>query len=81
MGWLFMSRYAMGGHETPKAYLDAQFTYERDLPEGGTSGLRILDSAIVGLTTYYAAAQVTRDGVGHEVFGSTSRFVTRTAVS
>ena len=68
MGWLFMSRYAMGGHETPKAYLDAQFTYERDLPEGGTSGLRILDSAIVGLTTYYAAAQVTRDGVGHEVF-------------
>lgn len=34
MGWLFMSRYAMGGHETPKAYLDAQFTYERDLPEG-----------------------------------------------
>ncbi|KAK0349864.1 hypothetical protein LTR94_031350, partial [Friedmanniomyces endolithicus] len=68
MGWLFMSRYAMGGHETPKAYLDAQFTYERDLPEGGTSGLRILDSAIVGLTTYYAAAQVTRDGTGGEVF-------------
>jgi hypothetical protein len=69
MGWLFMSRHAMGGHETPKAYLDAQFTYARDRLDGGSDGLRILDSAlVVGLTTYYAAAQVTRDGKGGEVF-------------
>ena len=27
MGWLFMR--SLGGHATPKAYLDDQFTYER----------------------------------------------------
>ncbi len=28
MGWLFMRD--MGGHATPRAYLDNQFTYSRD---------------------------------------------------
>jgi len=27
MGWLFMNRHHMGGHDTPKSYLDAQFTF------------------------------------------------------
>ncbi|MEP9404283.1 DUF6927 domain-containing protein [Sphingomonas silueang] len=61
-----MSRWHMGGHETPKAYLDAQFTYERDTPEG-RKGLRVLASAVVGMRTYYAAAQVTVNGEGREV--------------
>ncbi|MGO7251699.1 hypothetical protein ACCS63_35795, partial [Rhizobium brockwellii] len=30
--------------------------------------LRILDSAIVGMNTYYAAAQVMTDGKGSEIF-------------
>ena len=58
MGWLYMNRYHMGGHETPKAYLDAQFTYTRTLDDGATRGLRVLGSACVGNRTYYAAAQV-----------------------
>lgn len=66
MGWLYMNRLSMGGHETPKAYLDAQFTYDRDTPEGG-KGLRVLDSAVVGMRTYYAAAEVTVNGEGREV--------------
>ena len=41
MGWLFMR--SLGGHATPKAYLDAQFTYER--PEGRS---RVLASRLVG---------------------------------
>ena len=45
MGWLTMTRMAMGGHETPKAYLDAQLTYERkaegDTPFGGLRVLRV----------------------------------------
>jgi len=57
MGWLTMTRMAMGGHETPKAYLDAQLTYERKA-EGDTpfQGLRVLKSVYSG-STYYAAAE------------------------
>lgn len=50
MGWLFMR--SLGGHATPKAYLDAQFTYTR--PEHPS---RVLKSALVGLRTYYAAVE------------------------
>lgn len=68
MGWMTMPLSSMYPHTTPKAYLDAQFTYEREQPEGTATGLRILDSAIVGMNTYYAAAQVMTDGKGSEIF-------------
>ncbi|MDT7533106.1 hypothetical protein OVY48_06605 [Sphingobium sp. SA2] len=67
MGWLTMSRHAMGGHATAKAYLDDQFTYSRDV-EGGTAGLKVLASSCLQNRTYYAAAQVITNGVGGEVF-------------
>lgn len=67
MGWLTMSRYHMGGHATAKAYLDAQFTYSRDV-DGVAKGLKLLASSCPQNRTYYAAAQVMVDGVGGEVF-------------
>jgi hypothetical protein len=67
MGWLTMPFASMGGHPTAKAYLDAQFTYTRDV-EGGTKGLRILASSCPKNRTYYAAAQVMTNGIGGEIF-------------
>jgi len=62
MGWLSMTSAGMGGHATPKAYLDAQFTYSRTLDGGGTRGMRVIDSAFVGNRVWYAAAEVIQDG-------------------
>ncbi len=67
MGWLTMSRYHMGGHTTPKSYLDAQFTYSRDV-DGVAKGLKLLVSSCQQNRTYYAAAQEMVDGVGGAVF-------------
>ena len=67
MGWLTMPFTSMGGRPTAKAYLDAQFTYTRDV-EGGTRGLRVLASSCPQNRTYYAAAQVMTNGVGGEIF-------------
>lgn len=67
MGWLTMPFRSMGGHTTAKAYLDAQLTYTRDV-EAGTAGLRVLTSSCPQNRTYYAAAQVMKNGVGGEVF-------------
>jgi hypothetical protein len=67
MGWLTMSRHHMGGHATPKSYLDAQFTYSRDV-DGVAKGLKLLASSCQQNRTYYAAAQEMVDGVGGAVF-------------
>ena len=56
MGWLTMTRGHMGSHTTPKAYLDAQFTYERKDESAATKGLRVLRSAYVD-RIYYAACE------------------------
>ena len=56
MGWLYMTLAGMGGHATAKAYLDAQFTYERDV-DGAKHGLRIIASSCLRNQVYYAAAQ------------------------
>lgn len=56
MGWLYMTRAGMGGHATAKAYLDAQFTYERDV-DRAKHGLRIIASSCLRNQVYYAAAQ------------------------
>jgi len=58
----------MGGHPTAKAYLDAQFTYERAGDDGGSRGLKVLASSCPGNRVYYAATQVMTDGVGGEIF-------------
>jgi len=68
MGWLYMSRASLGGHQSAKSYLDAQFTYERPQEDGGSRGLRVLASACPGNRVYYAAAQVIENGVGGKVF-------------
>jgi hypothetical protein len=62
MGWLFMS--TLGGYASPKAYLDAQFTFENG---DGTS--EIVASALVNIRTWYAACrQVQRKTGKAEVF-------------
>lgn len=68
MGWLYMPRSSMGGNPSAKAYLDAQFTYERPLEDGSSHGLKVLASACPGNRVYYAATQVTTDGKPGEVF-------------
>ena len=50
MGWLYMR--SLAGYATPKAYLDAQFTYDRD-----TGCSRVIGSSLVGRRTYYAAVE------------------------
>lgn len=62
MGWLSMTSAGMGGHATPKAYLDDQFTYSRMGDGGGTRGMRVIDSAFVGNRVWYAAAEIIQDG-------------------
>jgi hypothetical protein len=56
MGWLTMTREHMGVTPTPKAYLDAQFTYDRPHDDGSIKGLRVLRSAYVN-RVYYAAVE------------------------
>ena len=50
MGWLFMR--SLGGHATPKAYLDDQFTYAQEEHRS-----RVLVSGLVAMRTYYAAVE------------------------
>ncbi len=67
MGWLFMSKWGMGGHTSPSEYLDAQFTYEREV-DGIRKALRVVASACVQNRIYYAAAQPSVDGAAGPVF-------------
>ncbi|MFD1192845.1 DUF6927 domain-containing protein [Phenylobacterium conjunctum] len=63
MGWLYMR--SLAGYATPKAYLDAQFTYDRD-----TGCSRVLASSLVGRRTYYAAVEwITAASGAREVWG------------
>jgi hypothetical protein len=66
MGWLSMRLASMGGHASPKQYLDAQFTYERPATEEAPHhGYRVLESACPGNRVYYAALQAYGDkGLG-----------------
>lgn len=68
MGWLYMPRTSLGLHTTAKAYLDAQYTYERPQEGGGTKGLQVLASSCPQNRVYYAAVQVMTNGIGGEVF-------------
>lgn len=55
MGWLFMRD--LGGHASPRAYLDDQFTYTRE-----DHRLTVLASSMVGSTYYAAAERIERAG-------------------
>jgi hypothetical protein len=68
MGWLFMPRSSMGGHDTPKAYLDAQFTYEHIREDGTVKALRVLASSCLRNQVYYAAVEPFTNGVAEPVF-------------
>ena len=50
MGWLYMK--TLQGHDGPREYLDAQFTFER---HDETS--KVLRSALIGERAYYAAVE------------------------
>jgi len=56
MGWL--SKQSLNGYKTPKEYLDAQ--YDKATPEGIPR--RVLRSALVHLTEYYAAVEIVEAG-------------------
>lgn len=68
MGWLYMNRHHMGGHKTPKAYLDAEFTFTNAPGTDGIArGARVLASSCPGNRVWYAAVQYYADGVPGEV--------------
>jgi hypothetical protein len=68
MGWLSMPLASMGGHTSPKQYLDAQFTFERAATDDQPAhGYRVLESACSGNRVYYAAVQSIAEGVPGEV--------------
>ena len=68
MGWLSMPRSSMGGHATPKAYLDAQFTYARTLEDDSIKALRVLASSCLRNQVYYAAVEPSTNGIAEPVF-------------
>ncbi len=68
MGWLSMPLASMGGHTTPKAYLDAQFTYTRTRDDDTFRESKVLASSCLNNRTYYAAVQQPDDGVLSDIF-------------
>lgn len=68
MGWLTMTRHHMGEHDTPKAYLDNQLTYEQAQSDGTIKSLRVLASSCVQNRVYYAAVEQALDGVPGPAF-------------
>jgi hypothetical protein len=62
MGWLYQN--TLDGHSSPKAYLDAQFTYSRT-----AQCARVLASAVVRGRVYYAAVELHRSGEEVQVIG------------
>jgi len=63
MGWTYMR--SLGGHATPKDYLDAQFTFETS-----DASLKVLRSELADDRVYYAAVErLPRAGGDRIVFG------------
>ena len=62
MGWLFMP--SLGQFDTPKAYLEDQFTYV-----GETKISTVIESAMIAMRTWYAACRQVDKSTGRtEVF-------------
>ncbi|VWX51042.1 hypothetical protein [Novosphingobium sp. 9U] len=68
MGWLYMSRAGMGRFNTPKEYLDDQFNCAPREIDGRVRGQRVLASACVSNTEYYAAVVPIESGVEGPAF-------------
>jgi hypothetical protein len=68
MGWLTMTRAGMGRHDTAKAYLDAQFTYQHTLEDGTVKSLRVLASSCIHNKVWYAALEPSTNGVAEPAF-------------
>lgn len=57
MGWLFMTRAGMGAYTTPKAYLDAQFTYDHEATADAPRRKCRVIKSVYSASTYYAAIE------------------------
>ncbi|KAK0332006.1 hypothetical protein LTR94_026642 [Friedmanniomyces endolithicus] len=68
MGWLSMPLSSMYPHQTPKAYLEAQFTYDRRDADGKGKGLRVIASSCLRNKVWYAAAVPSTDGIDEPAF-------------
>lgn len=68
MGWLSMPLSSMSPHSTPKAYLDAQFTYDRRDADGKGRALRVIASSCLRNKIWYAAVTPSSDGVDGATF-------------
>ena len=68
MGWLSMPLSSMSPHSTPKAYLDAQFTYDRRDAAGNGRALRVIASSCLRNKIWYAAVTPSTDGVDGATF-------------
>ena len=63
MGWLSMPLSSMSPYETPKAYLDAQFSYDRRDVDGKGRALRVVASSCLRNKVWYAAVTPSTDGI------------------
>lgn len=71
MGWPFQGYDGMGGHRTAKAYLDAQFTYEREATDDAPAfGYRVLASSCLRNKVWYAAVQRYDENGDGEIFAA-----------
>lgn len=68
MGWLYMSRAGMGPFNTPKEYLGDQFNCSPREIDGRVRGQRVLASACVSNTEYYAAVVPSENGMDGPAF-------------
>ena len=57
-----MTRSHMGAHKGPRAYLDAQLSHSGTDADGVDYSYRVVGSAVVGTTAYYAAVEEIRGG-------------------
>ncbi len=62
MGWLSMPLSSMFPHTGPKAYLDAQFTYDNRDADGKGKALRVIASSCLRNKVWYAAVVPSTDG-------------------
>jgi hypothetical protein len=70
MGWLSMPLSSMFPHTGPKAYLDAQFTYDNRNADGKGKALRVIASSCLRNKVWYAAVVPSTDGTDEPAFAA-----------
>ena len=70
MGWLSMPLSSMFPHTGPKAYLDAQFTYDNRDADGKGKALRVIASSCLRNKVWYAAVVPSTDGTDEPAFAA-----------